>query len=75
MIQWRRVALSYPCIACGAAPGMNCVTVSGARKYEVHNVRSEAASRGGWRSPEDYAVTVPPTVGHSPEQPPRGEEQ
>lgn len=75
MIEWRRVALCYPCIACGAPPGKPCVTVTGRISYEVHNVRSEAASQRQWRSPDDPTPANSPNVGHSGNQTPRGEER
>jgi hypothetical protein len=58
MIEWRKVALAYPCEVCGSPPGVNCITLTGNRCYTPHRLRSAAASKNHWRDPDD--------VGHSP---------
>ena len=72
MIEWRRIALSYPCTTCGSPPGRDCITVSGKKSYTPHYLRTRQAARNQWRDPE---ATDPSHVGHSPERPPRYEER
>jgi ribosomal protein S27AE len=42
---WRLVFLSYPCPACGAAPGHVCMTTGGRPYGECHAARTRHAGR------------------------------
>jgi len=42
---WRLVFLSYPCPACGAAPGQVCITTGGRPYAECHADRTRHADR------------------------------
>ena len=72
MIEWRKVCLSYPCLACGRPPGLSCVTITGRRKYECHTDRVEQARQNNWNFPDEPGV--PDVVGHSRVGNPRKQE-
>lgn len=49
---WRRVAESWPCETCGAAPGRGCVTTGGHPAATPHTARTALASANDWRPPQ-----------------------
>ena len=46
--RWWFIVTSYPCPACGVAPGRPCLTTSGNRKQEPHADRARLASEHDW---------------------------
>lgn len=52
-VEWREVALTFPCTTCNAAPGEPCNTVTGEAKYEVHAARSAAAAKHQWHDADE----------------------
>jgi hypothetical protein len=58
MIEWRQIALEYPCQTCGAAPGEECITISGRVAHTPHQWRSGAASANRWHRPEPHSALV-----------------
>lgn len=42
---WRLVFLSYPCDYCGAQPGQDCHTATGATYRDVHAIRTQHKAR------------------------------
>lgn len=54
---WHLTVIAYPCPTCDAAPGEDCVTLSGVRKHEPHADRSRLASEHHWRNPDDTEET------------------
>jgi hypothetical protein len=57
-ITWKLVVNSYPCPACGVAPGQACRTTGNIRKGEPHAERSARAAIRGWAFAEKPARCV-----------------
>lgn len=48
MIAWRQCLLQYPCYACGAPPGKDCVTTGNHPAHTPHQSRTEQATHDNW---------------------------
>lgn len=51
-MNWRKIAMRWPCDTCLVGPDEPCVTLNGQTKYEVHTARSVLASANNWKDPE-----------------------
>jgi len=53
VIEWRRILLQFPCYACGAPPGKECVTIGNQVAHTPHQSRTEQAGHHQWRLLEE----------------------